>query len=445
MAFDELPLLPLLEGNSDTSILDTPLLEPSLSLPRLPSLNGAPLFTAGNDAVMSFGSVSMTSPASPFSPGSSPISPSAITSSAPSSPGSTPVSPDHHAPAAAAPSYMYAQPPHVQVQLQYHVMQQQSATSFSGAMPPLHAFQPGKPTPAAAPSAGASSAGAAKRGRGQKRSRSEEELNESSGKGRARAADEEVDEEDEKMSRRERNKQSASNYRKRRKVYVEGLEAKVTSLSGTIEAQKSAMASMATENQLLKEQLDFFKRLVASTGISFPGMALAAAAPSAAPTAAAAAAAASAQRPPGGRMATIAFAMIACVLLAFTPVVPVPDAPTGHRSRSLLSNVHLPPEPGCLPTHTSLLAYAYDWITAKPAPPFLTTQPQSQAQSQQLKEDGNESSEQPLVAPVRDADANVSELDSQPGNLPSPSASNSASASSGGEAAPVRSGNAREL
>lgn len=297
---------------------------------------------------MAFGRVDMASPTSPFSD-ASPISPGAVTSSAPSSPGSAPVSP-----AVPAPSFMFAQPPHVQVQLQYHVMQQQSAASFSGAMPALPALQPGRPA-TAAPSATAtalsSSSVGGKRGRGKKRSRSEEELNESTGKGRARSAEEELDEEDEKLNRRERNKQSASNYRKRRKVYVEGLEAKVTSLSGTIEAQKSAMASMATENQvgrlgprcyelnlllpfpslpipsqLLKEQLDFFKRLVASTGISFPGMALAA--PPATATAAAAAAA-SAQRPRGGRMATVAFAMIACVLLALTPVVPLPDAPTG--------------------------------------------------------------------------------------------------------------------
>lgn len=434
MAFDELPLLPLLEGNSDTSILDTPLLlEPALSLPRLPSLNGAPLFTAGSDAVMAFGRVDMASPTSPFSD-ASPISPGAVTSSAPSSPGSAPVSP-----AVPAPSFMFAQPPHVQVQLQYHVMQQQSAASFSGAMPALPALQPGRPA-TAAPSATAtalsSSSVGGKRGRGQKRSRSEEELNESTGKGRARSAEEELDEEDEKLNRRERNKQSASNYRKRRKVYVEGLEAKVTSLSGTIEAQKSAMASMATENQLLKEQLDFFKRLVASTGISFPGMALAA--PPA--TATAAAAAASAQRPRGGRMATVAFAMIACVLLALTPVVPLPDAPTGHRSRSLLSNVHLPPEPGCLPSHTSLLAYAWDWITAKPAPPLLNAQSQPQQHAPapaDLKDDGNESSEQPLVAPLPDVDSNMGELESQPGK----SRAASASANRGGD---VRIGNQQD-
>lgn len=122
----------------------------------------------------------------------------------------------------------------------------------------------------------------------------------------------------------------------------------------------------------------------------------------------------------------------------------IPRSPSraGHRSRSLLSNVHLPPEPGCLPSHTSLLAYAYQWITAKPAPPLLNAQSQPQQHAPaDLKDDGNESSEQPLVAPLPDVDSNMGELESQPGK----SRAASASANRGGD---VRSGNqqnSREL
>ena len=65
------------------------------------------------------------------------------------------------------------------------------------------------------------------------------------------------------LDKRERNKLSASMYRKRRKVYLDSLEGKVGELDETIMKQGDTISKMAAENKALKEQLSFFKRMVA--------------------------------------------------------------------------------------------------------------------------------------------------------------------------------------
>jgi hypothetical protein len=64
------------------------------------------------------------------------------------------------------------------------------------------------------------------------------------------------------LDKRERNKLSASQYRKRRKVYLDSLEGKVGELDHTIAKQGETISKMAAENRSLKEQLSFFKKLV---------------------------------------------------------------------------------------------------------------------------------------------------------------------------------------
>jgi len=65
-------------------------------------------------------------------------------------------------------------------------------------------------------------------------------------------------------TKRERNKVSAAKYRQRRKVYIDGLEDHVRQLNEKLEAQSKAIASLKTENQMLKDQLSYLKKLVDS-------------------------------------------------------------------------------------------------------------------------------------------------------------------------------------
>ena len=65
------------------------------------------------------------------------------------------------------------------------------------------------------------------------------------------------------LDKRERNKLSASMYRKRRKVYLDSLEGKVGELDATIAKQNETIARQAHENKVLKEQLSFLKKMVA--------------------------------------------------------------------------------------------------------------------------------------------------------------------------------------
>jgi len=65
-------------------------------------------------------------------------------------------------------------------------------------------------------------------------------------------------------TKRERNKVSAAKYRQRRKVYLDGLEDHVRQLNEKLEAQAKTIASLKTENQMLKEQTSYLKKLVES-------------------------------------------------------------------------------------------------------------------------------------------------------------------------------------
>jgi len=63
-------------------------------------------------------------------------------------------------------------------------------------------------------------------------------------------------------TKRERNKVSAAKYRQRRKVYIDGLEDHVRQLNEQLEAQSKTIASLKTENQMLKDQVSYLKKLV---------------------------------------------------------------------------------------------------------------------------------------------------------------------------------------
>ena len=74
-------------------------------------------------------------------------------------------------------------------------------------------------------------------------------------KGKAAAAseltameDEEDGLDDDKLTKRERNKVSASKYRKRRKLYLDSLEGKVAGLLTQVEDQAQTITSISTEN-----------------------------------------------------------------------------------------------------------------------------------------------------------------------------------------------------
>jgi len=64
------------------------------------------------------------------------------------------------------------------------------------------------------------------------------------------------------LCKRERNKISASKYRKRRKMYVDSLEDKLNAVEKKCSAQVDQITSLSTENKVLKEQLTFFKNLL---------------------------------------------------------------------------------------------------------------------------------------------------------------------------------------
>jgi len=73
-------------------------------------------------------------------------------------------------------------------------------------------------------------------------------------------------------TKRERNKVSAAKYRHRRKVYVDGLEDHVKQLNEKLEAQSKVITALKTENQMLKEQTNYLKKLVESLSIAKTSM-----------------------------------------------------------------------------------------------------------------------------------------------------------------------------
>jgi uncharacterized coiled-coil protein SlyX len=62
--------------------------------------------------------------------------------------------------------------------------------------------------------------------------------------------------------KRERNKQSAAKYRKRRKMYVVELEAKVAQLEARVSEQTSSLTGLQSENKAMKEQVTFLKKML---------------------------------------------------------------------------------------------------------------------------------------------------------------------------------------
>ena len=66
--------------------------------------------------------------------------------------------------------------------------------------------------------------------------------------------------------KRERNKISASNYRKRRKMYFESLDEKFIKSEATIEEQKIEIRNLQSSNQNLQNELSFFQKLFAKYG-----------------------------------------------------------------------------------------------------------------------------------------------------------------------------------
>lgn len=80
----------------------------------------------------------------------------------------------------------------------------------------------------------------------------------------------ENDEKSRPVSKRERNKISASKYRKRRKVYMEELETQLGELNDTVQHQKSEISSLSTENTVLRKQLAMLKDLM--KGVPLPSL-----------------------------------------------------------------------------------------------------------------------------------------------------------------------------
>jgi len=73
-------------------------------------------------------------------------------------------------------------------------------------------------------------------------------------------------------TKRERNKMSAAKYRQRRKVYIDGLEDHVRQLNEKLETQSKTITTLKTENQMLKEQNNYLKKLVESLSIAKASM-----------------------------------------------------------------------------------------------------------------------------------------------------------------------------
>mmetsp|Transcript_16390 Transcript_16390/g.40403 ORF Transcript_16390/g.40403 Transcript_16390/m.40403 type:complete len:337 (-) Transcript_16390:270-1280(-) len=71
-----------------------------------------------------------------------------------------------------------------------------------------------------------------------------------------------------RLSKKERNKISATKYRQKKKMYMTELENKCKQLSSTVDALRQAMTALQSENKLLKEQLGFLKGLIEQKGPS---------------------------------------------------------------------------------------------------------------------------------------------------------------------------------
>lgn len=140
------------------------------------------------------------------------------------------------------------------------------------------------------------------------------------------------------LDKRERNKLSASMYRKRRKVYLDSLEGKVGELDQTIAKQSETIARQAHENKVLKEQLSFLKKMMA--GIKNPLGSSSSAAAAAAEEHQPSNIHTGARRTMSNSAGAFLFVVAACCLLVFcgSPDSDSSDlAPIGRRGRTLLS------------------------------------------------------------------------------------------------------------
>ena len=73
-----------------------------------------------------------------------------------------------------------------------------------------------------------------------------------------------------KMSKKERNKMSASAYRKRKKAHIDSLYSVADTLKVTVQEQSDLIDCIQRENRALKEQLSFIQQLLAFTPHAFP-------------------------------------------------------------------------------------------------------------------------------------------------------------------------------
>jgi len=71
-------------------------------------------------------------------------------------------------------------------------------------------------------------------------------------------------------SKKERNKKAASNYRKRRKMYVGELEAKVATLTEKSSKDRASVVSMTSEMQILKERIEGLENLLIQHNVELP-------------------------------------------------------------------------------------------------------------------------------------------------------------------------------
>jgi len=71
-------------------------------------------------------------------------------------------------------------------------------------------------------------------------------------------------------SKRERNKLSASKYRKRRKMLMKNLEESVSEMKEKLGEESRKLAAASSENQMLKKQLDFLKNFMRTRKLDIP-------------------------------------------------------------------------------------------------------------------------------------------------------------------------------
>lgn len=136
------------------------------------------------------------------------------------------------------------------------------------------------------------------------------------------------------LDKRERNKLSASQYRKRRKIYLDSLEAKVGEMDITLARQNDTITKLTAENRALKEQVSFLKKMMGALKAPAPAQPqqhMEQPQPANMHY--------GARRGMASSAAGFLFVVIACLLLLAPGFAPEPEGSvaTGRRGRSLLS------------------------------------------------------------------------------------------------------------